>query len=75
MVPNCIGCVDYILVLAFCHVVVFRVKCPGCPGLQQASLDTSGAVCPGLEQASSEAGGTMFLCRAGLLSLWLEQAS
>ena len=48
--------VDYVLVLAFHHLIVSGVNWPGCPGLEQASQEASRAVCPGLKQASWEKG-------------------
>lgn len=46
---------DYVVALAFYHLVVSDVGWPGCPVLKQASQDAGGTVCLRFEQASSEA--------------------
>ena len=56
MVSIILASVDYVLVLAFHHLIVSGVNWPGCPGLEQASQEASRAVCPGLKQASWEKG-------------------
>jgi hypothetical protein len=67
--------VGYVLVLAFCHLVISGVSWPGCPGLEKASQEASRAVCSGLEQVSWEAGRTVSLVRADFLCPYLGQPS
>jgi hypothetical protein len=51
--------VDYVLVLAFRHLVISGLNWPGCLRLEQAYLEAGLAVCAGLDQASWEAGNAV----------------